>query len=98
MKNSEKYGNRKNDVISKMFETSYEHGSGFCKGNILKYITRYKNVNNMSMFRRLWYKLNGKGTIADLKKAEDFKDRWINASHFQKNRNEILRWYKFISE
>lgn len=77
MNNQKKYGNKKDDIISQMFAISYEHGEGFCKGNILKYITRYNNAANMPLFMRLWYKLNGKGTKSDLLKAEDYYSRLI---------------------
>jgi len=98
MKNAKKYGTQKNDVIAQMFAISYDYGSGFCKGNIIKYITRYDKVAKMGLYERLKHKLSGKGTKKDLEKANDYTERWINASHYKRNRTEIEVWFKNISK
>ena len=93
MRNSKKYGDPKTDVIAQMFAISYEHGEGFCKCNILKYITRYNKVAQMGLFDRLRHKLNGKGNRSDLIKANDYFQRLDNNTPMYKDFRPLKKWY-----
>jgi hypothetical protein len=93
MKNAKKYGQPSNDIISQMFAISYEHGEGFCKGLILKYITRYDKVNQMPLFSRLWFKLNGKGNQADIIKSFDCYNRLQAETPMYKDSRPLKIWY-----
>jgi hypothetical protein len=97
MNNAKKYGQPSNDVISQMFAISYAHGVGFCKGNILKYITRYNKVKEMPLFSRLWHKLNGKGNQSDLVKADDYYRRLIKTGGLSKY-FELEEWYLNVTK
>lgn len=96
MNNSKKYGSKGFDIIEKMFVSSYEEGVGFCKGNILKYIERYNRVNEMTLFKKIYYWTCGKGTKADLRKAKDYQDRWSDKAI--KNKTAWMQLKKFRAE
>ena len=96
MDNSNKYGSKGFDIIEKMFNSSYEEGVGFCKGNILKYIERYNRVNKMTLYKKIYYWMCGKGTKSDLKKAKDYQDRWSEKAI--KNKTAWMQFKKFRAE
>ena len=93
MNNTKKHGKPKDDIIAQMFAISYEHGEGFCKGNILKYITRYDNVAKLPFFDRIWHKLNGKGNKADILKSDDFYHRLMKETKGHEKRSTLEIWW-----
>jgi hypothetical protein len=76
MKNSDKYGDKKDDIISQAFNDRYEYGVGFVKYNILKYLERHKRVSQMPLLKRCYYLMLGKGGKSDIDKAKDYRLRW----------------------
>ena len=76
MNNSQKYGDKKNDIISQAFNDRYEYGVGFCKWNIRKYLERHKRVKKMRFLKRMYYLMLGKGGKSDMRKASDYQLRW----------------------
>lgn len=76
MNNTQKYGDKKDDIISQAFNDRYEYGVGFCKWNILKYLERHKRVSQMPLLKRCYYLMLGKGGKSDIDKAQDYRLRW----------------------
>lgn len=76
MKNSDKYGDKKDDIISQAFNDRYDYGVGFCKWNINKYLERHKRVSKMPLLKRCYYLMLGKGGKSDMRKIHDYLNRW----------------------
>lgn len=92
MKNSDKYGDKKDDIISQAFNDRYEYGVGFCKWNIKKYLKRIKSIDNMPKEKQIEYQEKEKGGILDGMKAKDYLNRWEKETRTVKDYAEFIQF------